>query len=97
MYCQAHKDLPKQVAADMFDALAPYGLRVLACPQGHFLHLGTTLELQDWLVHGSSSLSSSCRGSGGGDDSHVTTDGSLGSSSSSQSRRLALCRWMGPA
>jgi galactokinase/mevalonate kinase-like predicted kinase len=87
LYCQTHADLPEAVAADIFDSLAPFGLRVLACPQGHFLHLGTTRELQDWLVHGSSS---SCRGSDGG-------SGDVDSNTTLESRRLALCRWMGPA
>jgi fucokinase len=52
-YCDKHLDLPAAVRAAIFDALSCFTLKVLACRDGHFLHLGTTRELQDWLIQGS--------------------------------------------
>jgi galactokinase/mevalonate kinase-like predicted kinase len=59
-YCSQHQDLSPHVAKAILDALGTCPLHILAVPNGSFLHLGTTRELHDFVIQGSSAT---CRDS----------------------------------
>jgi fucokinase len=52
-YCDTFPELPVSVATSIFEALSPCCLNVWCQAEGKFLHLGTTRELMDFLVQGS--------------------------------------------
>ena len=54
-YCQKfEKELPRDVLKGIYDRLSPFQLQAVAIPDGQFLHLGTSRELVDFLVTGTS-------------------------------------------
>ena len=78
-YRQQHLDLPNGTCRALWKALSNCPLFIAPVSHGHFLHLGTTLELQEFLLQGSSSSSSSFKQA-----EQVAVD-----------RRSALCRQFG--
>lgn len=110
-YRHRFPELPASIAASLFETLHQFELRILAVPQGRFLHLGTTRELCDFLIQG-------CRHqdedrlllryeSNSSSDSNEETDESFApplnrkiirkssSTLSRRRRRLDLCRHFG--
>ena len=58
-FTASHHDLPVDVLQSIHNLLSPFQLSVMALPRGQFLHLGTSKELVNFMVLGTSPCSSS--------------------------------------
>ena len=59
-FIASHHDLPVDVLQSIYTSLSSFQLSVMALPHGQFLHLGTSRELVDFMVFGTSPFSSCC-------------------------------------